>query len=348
MKLGFHIPLQFLLILSFVVFCSSDVYAKGLRGPLLVSQAPPVPTLRYEEKKILERKEEESPSLQIEVIPSAVLSAQNSAEESEKVSLNQAFGTLRLAAVMVPDGAILDRDLIWRIFPSNVNVEKEQLDIVAMSKEASPSFKLIATEYLVQVSYGLASTTEKITVIGGKLIEKKMILDAGGMRIISKLPDGKRISDDEVRYDIYLSRNMGEDRELIFRSAVPGKIVRLNAGNYHVVSRYGNVNSLVEADVAVQAGRLSEAEIYHAAGKVTLKLVYHAGGEAIANINWQIFDADRVLVASSTGAFSRHILAEGEYEAVANCDGVLHRKKFTVQAQQDQEIELISKIPNLP
>ena len=43
------------------------------------------------------------------------------------------------------------------------------------------------------------------------------------------------------------------------------ELVRLNAGIYRIVSTYGDANATVEADVTVEAGKLSEASVTHSA-----------------------------------------------------------------------------------
>jgi hypothetical protein len=55
-----------------------------------------------------------------------------------------------------------------------------------------------------------------------------------------------------------------------------------------VISRYGDVNAVVRADLQVDAGKLTEAVMRHSGAEVTLKLVSSEGGEALANTNWTV------------------------------------------------------------
>ncbi len=70
--------------------------------------------------------------------------------------------------------------------------------------------------------------------------------------------------------------------------AKPNVIIRLNAGIYHIVSTYGDANAKVEADVNVEAGKLTEATVSHSAARVTFKLVTRIGGEALPDTQWTV------------------------------------------------------------
>ena len=95
------------------------------------------------------------------------------------------------------------------------------------------------------------------------------------------------------------------------KGAKPGLIIRLNSGIYHIKSTYGGANATVEANVTVEAGKLTEAAVNHSAGKVTFKLVRKEGGEALARTRWHIQTSDGRTIAKSIGAFPTHILAGG-------------------------------------
>ena len=82
----------------------------------------------------------------------------------------------------------------------------------------------------------------------------------------------------------------------------PDVVIRLNAGIYRIVSTYGDANAQVEADVTVEAGKLSEATVSHSAARVTFKLVAREGGEALPDTQWTVQTADGEVVKRSVGA----------------------------------------------
>ncbi len=123
-------------------------------------------------------------------------------------------------------------------------------------------------------------------------------------------------------------------------NAAPGRVLRLSAGTYHVVSRYGSVNAIVRADIEVQAGKLTEAVMRHTGAEVTLKLVAEEGGEALANTSWTVTTQDGIKVHETIGAFPSIILAAGTYTAVAQHQGEIYSRDFTVEPGLERDIEV--------
>lgn len=255
---------------------------------------------------------------------------------------SQAAGSIRLAATLTSGSPILTSGMIWRVFSSKPDADGT-FKVVARSEDANPVFELAAGTYFVHLAYGRANATRDVSVVATKNVDEVLNLDAGGLRLRAVLPGGKSIPENLVTYAIYAPEQdqLGE-RKLVMPAAEPGKIIRLNAGNYHIVSQYGDANAVVRSNVAVQAGRLSEATVNHSASRITLKLVNEPGGEALANTSWSILNTDGSLVAESVGAFPSHILAAGEYSVLARHEGKGFNRSFNVQAGLDQEVELVA------
>jgi len=117
-------------------------------------------------------------------------------------------------------------------------------------------------------------------------------------------------------------------------------VLRLSAGTYHVISRYGNVNAVVRADIHVEAGKLTQAVMRHTGAEVTLKLVSTEGGEALANTSWTVTTEDGVTLNESVGAFPTLILAAGNYTAVAKHEDQIYSRDFKVEAGLERDIEV--------
>ena len=88
-------------------------------------------------------------------------------------------------------------------------------------------------------------------------------------------------------------------------------IVTLNAGTYHIVSYFGDVNAVVRADLRVEPGQLTDATLYHSAAQISFKLVSETGGEAIADVDWTVKTADGTTVFTNTGTFPSTVLRGG-------------------------------------
>ncbi len=129
-----------------------------------------------------------------------------------------------------------------------------------------------------------------------------------------------------VTYAIFSDdRDQYRTANVVMGGAKPGLVIRLNAGIYHVVSTYGDANAKVEADVTVEAGKLTEAAVAHQAAKAAFKLVNRAGGEALPETHWTIQTQSGEIVKESVGALPSHLLAPGDYQIVAKSGGRLFK-----------------------
>ena len=66
------------------------------------------------------------------------------------------------------------------------------------------------------------------------------------------------------------------------------------------------------------------------------------GGEAIADTAWSIITESGDPIRESVGAFASMVLAEGEYTVVAKNRDRIYQRDFTVEAGQDQEVEVLA------
>jgi len=255
-------------------------------------------------------------------------------------------GALYLMAKLMPDSPPLNDGLIWRIYSETTNADG-RLELVATSKGGDAEFRLDPGTYLIHTAFGYAQATNRIVI--GKEVQSKMVtLNAGGIKFGASLKDGKELTGKPVSFDIYgMEFNKLGERNVIARDVKPGSIVRLSADTYHVVSRYGDVNAVVRADVQVLPGKLTEANIFHKAADITLKLVNERGGEAIANTTWSVLSPGGDVVVEATGAFPDFVLAEGEYEALARNNGKTYLHTFSVDPGNDREVEVVTSLSEL-
>ncbi|QRM55418.1 hypothetical protein [Sinorhizobium sp. BG8] len=245
-------------------------------------------------------------------------------------------------AILTKSGKPMQHGLTWRVF-SPIPDADGKLPLLASSEGGSAAFQLVPGEYFVNVAFGRAGATKKLTVPQSGSVDKQvMVLDAGGIMLNAVSGSDVRIPPEELSFSVYSSevRDDGE-RSLVVADIKPNTVVRLNAGTYHVVSDYGTVNAVIRADIQVEAGKLTEATIQHRAAKLTLKLVSEPGGEAIADTAWSILTASGDVVSESVGAFPTIVLAEGEYTAVARNKEKIFQRDFTVKAGENTDVEVL-------
>lgn len=251
------------------------------------------------------------------------------------------FGNITLSAELVDKGPEVTRGLVWRIFGLHAEADGK-LPLIASARGGTSTFQLNPGSYLIHASYGRAGATKRISVTAAPRKEL-VVLDAGGLKLDAVLPSGGRIAPAKLRFSIY-EANLGPDgeRALIIPNVRAGAVVRLNAGTYHVVSKYGAVNAVIRSDIRVAAGKLTEATVEHRAAELTLKLVREHGGEAIADTSWSVLTDSGDVVRESVGAFATMVLAEGDYTVVAKNRDHVYQRGLTVEAGHNEEVEVLT------
>jgi hypothetical protein len=233
--------------------------------------------------------------------------------------------------------------LHWRVFPANPDPSK----ILRPIKEdhgAAPVFSLPPGSYVVHVGLGLASATRTVQLRTDGAREMFEI-PAGGLRITGRVGDA-RIPPGQIAFDLFPGRQFEpRDRRAIVQSVAGGDVILVPEGLYHIVSHYGDANSVVRSDIRIQTGKLIDAVVTHRAAIITLKLVSQYGGEARANTQWSVLTPGGDVVKESIGAFPRFILAEGEYRAIARSDDrdKPYERTFRVVTGVDTEVEVLAR-----
>jgi hypothetical protein len=247
---------------------------------------------------------------------------------------------INLLALLTADGQQIDQGIVWRVYNDDA-AAKGQSKLLMTLKEPSPTVKLKPGDYIVNAAFGRADVTRKIKVTPGETMSEKFVLNAGGLRV-KVLVDGAAPAPNTATYDIYSGeRDQSDNRTKVLSQAKPGVIVRLNAGIYRIVSTYGDANATVEADVTVEAGKLSEASVTHSAARVTFKLVARLGGEALPDTQWTVQTPDGQVVKRSVGALPTHILAPGNYTIIGKSGTRTFKRDFTIANGENAQVEVL-------
>jgi hypothetical protein len=235
--------------------------------------------------------------------------------------------------------------LHWRIYPGRPDANGG-FRLVKEDRGASPVFALPAGSYVVHVGFGLASASKAVNLRAelGREVREVFEIPAGGLRIEGKVGDA-RIPPGQITFDLYKGSQFDAGDQRPIAQGVPGGAVILTPeGTYHIVSNYGDANSVVRSDIRVQTGKLTDATVTHRAAIITLKLVNEFGGEARANTQWSVLTpGGDVIKDAITGAFPRMILAEGDYRAIARNDDKTYDRAFKVVTGVDGEVEVLAR-----
>lgn len=249
-----------------------------------------------------------------------------------------------LVAVLTEDGQNIEQGLVWRIYRDKPGPDGKPR-LVSTHREPSPSLRLDAGDYMINVAFGRTHLTRKISVTGERpAVQERFVLNAGGLRMTPVLINGEAAGDRAVVFDVLSDeRDKHGQRMKVITAAKPGVILRLNAGIYSIISTYGDANAVARADVTVEAGKLTEVTLRHPAARVTFKLVTRAGGDAIADAQWNIAAEQGDPVKDSVGALPTHVLAPGTYIVSAKHAGQVFQHQFTVRAGETRQIEVVMR-----
>ena len=252
-----------------------------------------------------------------------------------------AMGGIAVSARFGKDAPPILSGLHWRIYADKPD-NSGQIRMLREDASANPMFVLPPGGYIVHVALGLASATKRVQV-RTETVREVFELPVGGLRFDGRVGDTK-IPAGQIKFDIYRGSQFdpGEKRP-IASDIAPGDVALVPEGQYHVVSTYGDGNSVMRYDLRVQASKLTDTRINHRAAQITLKLVGEAGGEALANTAWSVLTPGGDVIKESIGAFPVVVLAEGEYVALARNEGKVYNREFKVETGFDREIELLAR-----
>jgi hypothetical protein len=248
---------------------------------------------------------------------------------------------LVLSARFAKGAPAINGGLTWRVFSAKAD-RNGDYRLVKEDKSPAPTLVLPAGAYVVHVGFGLATAVRPVT-LRGPTVHEVFDLPAGGLRLEGKVGD-TRIPAGQISFDVFRGSQFEPgDRRPIAEHVMTGAVVVVPEGTYHIVSNYGDANSVVRSDIRVQAGKLTDITVNHRAAAITLKLVAEKGGEAFANTAWSVLTPGGDVIKESIGAFPRVILAEGEYRAIARNEGKVFEREFTVVAGVDGDVEVVAR-----
>jgi hypothetical protein len=247
---------------------------------------------------------------------------------------------LSVSARFGRDLPAINGGLHWRVYKPEQNGVPR---LVKEDKGASPVIPLAPGNYVVNVAFGLATVTKPVQV-RSDAVKEVFEIPAGGLRIEGRVGD-VRIPQGQISFELYKGSQFEPgDKRPLAHSIMTGDVMLVPEGSYHIVSNYGDGNSVVRSDIRVQIGKLTDTTINHRAAIITLKLVNERGGEARANTQWSVLTpGGDVIKESVVGAFPRVILAEGEYRTIARNDGKSYEGNFRVVNGVDREVEIVAR-----
>ncbi len=186
-----------------------------------------------------------------------------------RVSLSLNGGLIRARTFASRAGAILDNVYYTLSRREPGSAGNEQL--LAVSREPSPAYVVPPGAYAITVRHGLARRTHNVTIRAGDVRNIDIVLDVGTLSLRAVAADGRGEGDGSaLRRMLFLIYEddpaaPGGLRE-VARSAADRPVFTLPAGLYHVIARYGLVQS--RKRVTIRPGARTEQVMVLAAGRI--------------------------------------------------------------------------------
>jgi DNA-binding Lrp family transcriptional regulator len=241
----------------------------------------------------------------------------------------QGGSQLALSAAYAGEGKVIGHGLVWRVFRMDPQGEPQ---LMTQSADATPVLQVPPGEYVVHVAYGFAGSTRKVLVASGTTTER-VPLSAGGLMVKGSVTD-QVIPANRLQISVFIPQPGASEGRMVTSGLRAGEVLRLPEGTYHVVTSYGDSNSIARADIRVTSGKTTEAIMNHRAATITLKLVSNPGGEARANTAWSVLTPGGDVIREAIGAFPSMTLAEGDYVAIARNDGSFTKSHVDGRSRQ--------------
>ncbi|MGB7432738.1 MAG: hypothetical protein WA921_09770 [Ahrensia sp.] len=255
---------------------------------------------------------------------------------------NQAIaGELLLDAKLSAEGEPITDGLKWRIYSSEPSLADGTLPLIATAEGGGARFLLEPGDYLVHAAFGRAGATTRI-MLTQEPRNATLVLNAGGLLLDATLPNGVEAKTARLSFDIHSIDETTGEQTLVLPGVAANHTVRLPAGTYHVISKYGGYNAEIRADLRVEAGKTTQATIEHRAASVAFELVRQEGGAPLADTAWSILSPTGEIILEHAGPRPSAILASGTYTVVAENRDRVYQKEVTVTAGRDLNIELLT------
>jgi hypothetical protein len=263
-----------------------------------------------------------SSTASIDPLTNALPARADPAREIRSEAAEKGQESLALAARLTEDGGLILRPIAWKL---------RRLGGETLFAGSMPQVTVAAEpdDYIVEASYGSVRVSQKITLPKGQRVAMTLVLNVGGIRVLSRLAG---IGPAAMRPLTTVYATSGPDQgRLVTISENPGEILRLAAGSYRVESRFASGNATASADVIVKPGLLSSLEIDHRAG------IAHLSGEG--QVKWTISDASgHELPIEGAGDV---VLTPGAYVARASLGSERKVVKFTIEP--GKRIEVVAR-----
>ncbi|MGD9802958.1 MAG: VWA domain-containing protein [Hyphomicrobiaceae bacterium] len=255
----------------------------------------------------------------------------------ERISIANALalGAVELDAAAVKGGPRLD-GLVYAVYEDDPDAPQGRRE-VARSAAAKPRFKLPAGTYYVVARRGVIEARDRVSVRSGETEKHTMVLEAGRVEIVVRLPGGQIENEDPIAHR--LERIDVQPPELLTANGISATL-EASSGRYRLLSRMGLGNVRAEREFDLKPGEVERIVIEHGAGGARFRMVEQIGGPPLPDISFEVRDGRGRSVWSGLGTEPRVLLMAGRYTVRAEGRGATLERTFEIGAGEDRIVQL--------
>jgi Ca-activated chloride channel homolog len=264
------------------------------------------------------------------------------ANKTKVLVFNLNAGYLKLSARPAIGAKILSDKVHYTIYKGAQSLDGKR-EKITQSTKTSPTFWLPAGEYYIKANYGLASADIAVQIKANQRTEKTVIINAGALRLSSKVEGLPEKLKSQVFYVIYDAKAdlEGNYRE-IFTTSQAERTVRIPPGEYLIEGRWGNTNAKTPVSAVVTAGKLTSATVIHRAGRARFKLTSVRGGTPTGKPYWTFYDFSGTEIGRNVKPSPERIFSEGKYSVVVRYDDQEFKAAFTIKSGDEKQIDIVA------
>ncbi len=264
------------------------------------------------------------------------------ANKTTALVLNLNAGFLKLFARPAIGAEILQDKVHYAIYKAEVSLEGKRQRIAQLS-QSLPALWVSAGNYYITATYGLASASIEVKITANQRTEKTIIVNAGALRLSSKIEGLSEKLTSQILYVIYEAKadTEGNYRE-VFSTAQAEGVVRLPPGEYLIEGHWGKTNAKVPMSAIVKAGEPTNATVVHHAGRARFKLKSVSGGAPTGRPFWIFYDISGAEIGRNAKPSPERIFAAGRYIVVVRYQDQSFRAEFSIKSGDQKRIDIVA------
>ena len=137
--------------------------------------------------------------------PKAPMADDSDAQEPQSRPIPPTTGApapVTLTAYLSEGSAPMTSDIVWRVFEGHPGSDGNYR-LLNTLREPQPTLEMNPGEYLVNISYGRANLTKRVSVWPQNPLKEDFVVNAGGLRLAATIARGPLTAEHLLKFEIF-------------------------------------------------------------------------------------------------------------------------------------------------